>query len=77
MKIKIQVVVELENGQTQVIQEVAQIERGALQPENLGLSLAEAKTLLHKTQSTLIEQQVATYLTENSGSTEPAMLIYL
>jgi hypothetical protein len=67
MKIKIQVVIELENGQTQVIQEVAQIERGALQPENLGLSLAEAKTLLQKTQSTLIEQQVATYLAENSS----------
>lgn len=56
MKIKIQVVVELENGKTQVIQEVAQIERGALQSENLGLSLAEAKTLLQKTQSTLIKQ---------------------
>jgi hypothetical protein len=67
MKIKIQVVVELENGQTQVIQEVAQIERGTLQPENLGLSLAEAKTLLQKTQSILIEQQVATYLAENSS----------
>jgi hypothetical protein len=40
---------------------------GALQPENLGLSLAEAKTLLHKTQSTLIEQQVAAYLSENSS----------
>jgi hypothetical protein len=67
MKIKIQVAIELDNGQTQVIQEVAQIERGALQPENLGLSLAEAKTLLQKTQSTLIEQQVATYLAENSS----------
>jgi hypothetical protein len=67
MKIKIQVVVELENGQTQVIQEVAQIERGTLQPENLGLSLAEAKTLLQKTQSTLIKQQVAAYLSENSS----------
>ena len=42
MKIKIQVVVELEDGQNQVIQEVAQIERGTLQPENLGLSLAIA-----------------------------------
>jgi hypothetical protein len=41
--------------------------RGSLQPENLGLSLAEAKTLLQKTQSTLIEQQVTAYLSENSS----------
>ena len=39
MKVKIQVVVESDNGDTQVVQEVVQIERGFLQPENLGLTL--------------------------------------
>lgn len=58
MKIKILVVVESDNGD-QVVQEVAQIERSVLQPENLGLSLAEVKTLLQTTQRTLVEQQVA------------------
>lgn len=65
MKIKILVVVESDNGD-QVVQEVAQIERGALQPENLGLSLAEAKTLLQTTQRTLVEQQVAEYEKQHS-----------
>jgi hypothetical protein len=46
MKIKIQVVVELDDGDTQVIQEVSKIERSSLQPENLGLSIAESKELL-------------------------------
>lgn len=61
MKVKIQVVVESDNGDPQVIQEVTQIERGSLKPENLGLSLAEAKTLLQNTQRILVEQQVAEY----------------
>ncbi len=67
MKIKIQVVVELDNGETQVIQEVSKIERSALQPENLGLSIAESKTLLQNIQSTLVERQVAEYLSQNSS----------
>jgi hypothetical protein len=46
VKVKIQIVVESDNGDSQVVQEIMQIERGALQPENLGLKLAEAKTLL-------------------------------
>jgi len=61
VKVKIMVVIESDNGDTQVIQEVTQIERGDLQPENLGLSLAEAKTLLQNTQRTIVEQQVTRY----------------
>lgn len=37
------------------------LERGTLQPENLGLSLIEAKTLLQSVQNTLAQQQVAEY----------------
>jgi hypothetical protein len=61
VKVKIQIVVESDNGDSQVVQEIMQIERGALQPENLGLKLAEAKTLLQNLQHTLAEQQVAEY----------------
>jgi hypothetical protein len=61
VKVKIQIVVESDNGDSQVVQEIMQIERGALQPENLGLKLAEAKTLLQNIQHTLAEQQVAEY----------------
>ncbi len=61
MKIKIQIVVESDNGDAQVTQEIMQISRGALQPENLGLKLAEAKTLLQSLQRTLAEQQIAEY----------------
>jgi hypothetical protein len=67
VKIKIQVVVELDNGDTQIIKEVSKIERSALQPENLGLSIAESKTLLQNIQFTLVERQVAEYLSQNSS----------
>lgn len=61
MKLKIQVVIESDNGDSEIIQEITQIERGILQPENLGLSLVEAKTLLNKVQRTLVQQQVTEY----------------
>lgn len=56
MKFKIQLVVESESGETQLIQEVLQIKKGHLQPENLGLSLIEAKELLLQTQCSLVNQ---------------------
>jgi hypothetical protein len=40
MKIKIQVTVESNEGQSEVVREVARLERGALRPEELGLTLA-------------------------------------
>jgi hypothetical protein len=61
VKIKIQIVVSSDNEEEEVIQEVAEIERGSLQPENLGLRLTEAKTLLQQVQQNLVQQQVAEY----------------
>jgi hypothetical protein len=46
VKFKVQLVIETESGDTQLIEEVAQIEKGNLQPENLGLTLAQAKDCL-------------------------------
>ena len=51
MKVTVQVVMESEDGQTEQVQ-VAALNRGALRAEELGLSLAEAKALLHSIQET-------------------------
>lgn len=61
MKIKIQVVVESDNGETQARQEITEIERDSLRPENLGLSHSVAQTLLQKVQQTLVQEQVLEY----------------
>lgn len=57
MKVSVQVIIEADNGE-EVIQEVTQFQREALQPE----TLAEAKTLLNQVQQTFVEQQVSAYL---------------
>jgi len=59
VKVKIQVIVESDQGETQILQEVTSIHRGCLQPENVGLTLTEAKTLLQKTQQVVVQQQIA------------------
>jgi hypothetical protein len=61
VKIKLQVVIESDNETSQIVQEITQIERGSLQPENLGLSLTEAKEMLGQVQHILVEQQVMDY----------------
>jgi hypothetical protein len=62
MRVRIQVVVESEAGDPPVIQEVATLERGPLQPEELGLTLAEAKDLLRGVQETMVAGQVAEFV---------------
>lgn len=62
MKIRIQVVIEAENGKPEKIEEIVRLERGSLRSEELGLTLAEAKTLLHGMQQTVVNDQIAEYL---------------
>ena len=62
MRVRIQVIVESEAGDPPVIQEVAALERGPLQPEELGLTLAEAKDLLRGVQETMVAGQVAEFV---------------
>jgi hypothetical protein len=62
MKVRIQVIVESDTGETQCVEDVAQFERGALQPEALGLTLAEAKALLQGVQRTMVTEQTTAYL---------------
>jgi hypothetical protein len=62
MKVRIQVIVESDTGETQCVEDVAQFERGALQPETLGLTLAEAKALLQGVQQAMVTEQTTAYL---------------
>jgi hypothetical protein len=64
MKIRIHVVIETENGKPEKIEENALLERGSLQPEELGLTLAEAKTLLHGMQQTVVTEQIFEYVAQ-------------
>jgi hypothetical protein len=64
MKITIQITVESDDGQPNVAQEVAQLDRGTLRPETLGLSLAEARSVLGRIEQTVVEQQVAEFIAQ-------------
>jgi hypothetical protein len=46
MKLKLQLIIESDSGETEMVQEVTKLERYVLRPENLGLTLPEAKKLL-------------------------------
>ena len=64
MEIKVQISVNSEAGQPEVIQQVAHLERGALRPDTLGLSLAEAGSILAGLEQALVEQQTAELLAQ-------------
>ena len=66
MKVKVQLIIEAEDGSGEVLQEVAQWNRGALRPEQLGMTLAEAKQLLQGVQQAMVRQQVSEYITQQS-----------
>ena len=66
MKIKVQVVVESDNGDTKAVEDIARLKRGSLQPAELGLTLAEAKDLLESMQHTIVEQQVVEFLEQQA-----------
>src|SRR4051794_614876 len=65
MRLKVQVVIESESDEAEVVQEVAKLERHALQPETLGLTLSEAKALLQKVQQAMVTHQSAEYVTQH------------
>ena len=61
MRVRIQVVVQAESDAAPLVHEVATLERDGLQPEGLGLALAEAKELLRGVQETMVAAQVAAF----------------
>ena len=76
MRLRVQVIIEADdddgdnNDQWPVVHEVAHIERGDLSVDTLGLYLAEAKDLLQRVQTVLIDEQVRTCLTQQVNCPE-------
>jgi hypothetical protein len=64
MKLKVQLIIESDSGETEVVQEVVKLERHSLRPENLGLTLSEAKDLLQEVQRAMVTHQTTRYLTQ-------------
>ena len=62
IKLKLQLIIESDSGETEMVQEVTELERYALRPETLGLTLPEAKELLQEVQRAMVTHQ-----TRNSG----------
>jgi hypothetical protein len=65
MKIKVQIVIESDGGNTKAVENIACLERGTLSPQDLGLTLDEARDLLESVQRSLVEQQVTEYLEQH------------
>ena len=66
MKIKVQFVIESEGRNTETVEDIALIERDSLQPAGLGITLAEAKTILASMQKTIVERQTTEYLEQQA-----------
>src|SRR5664279_958037 len=64
VKVRIQVIIESDDGHVQAVEEVACLKRGTLTPEELGLNLAEAKEILQSVQRSMAERQVGDYTAE-------------
>jgi hypothetical protein len=64
MKLKLLLIMESDSGETEVVQEVTKLERHSLRPENLGLTLSEAKELLQEVQRVMITHQSTGYVTQ-------------
>jgi hypothetical protein len=64
MQITIQITVESNDGQLNVAQEVAHLDRGTLRPETLGLTLAEVRSILAEIEQTVVEQQAAEFIAQ-------------
>ena len=61
MKFKLQLVTELECGESKTVADIFTIERGELCAENLGLKLDEAKQILEVIQRTIVQKQVENF----------------
>ena len=65
MKFKMRILVENDDGNEILLAENIEFERGKSSLKNLGLSLAESKELLRKTQQTMVKEQVREFLKES------------
>ncbi len=70
MKVKVQVVIESDEGAAEIVENVIHIERGTLCPEDLGLTLSEARELLRNVQDIMVKRQVAQFLPRHASCPE-------
>ena len=71
MKLKVQLIIESDSGETEVVQKVGKLERHSLlRPETLGLTLSEAKELLQEVQKAMVTHQTTQYLTQRISCPE-------
>ena len=66
MKLKLQLIIESDSGEAEMVREVTKLERYALRPETLGLTLSEAKELLQEVQRAMVTHQTAGYVTQQT-----------
>lgn len=66
MKVRVQVAIETEAGESGEVQEILEIERTELRPDTVGLTLDEAKMVLERIQQRIVEQRAAAYLRTQS-----------
>jgi hypothetical protein len=66
VKVRIQVIIENDDGLVQDVEEVACLKCGTLSPEELRLNLAEAKEILQSVQRSMTIHQVADPLQSES-----------
>ena len=59
MRIKVQVMIDAEDGGKDIVREVVSFNRQTLSPEGLGLTVEEAKNLLQGVQKSVVTQQIA------------------
>jgi hypothetical protein len=65
MRITVQIIVESDDGQTETVQQIVALDRGSLQPDALGLTIAEAKDILLGVQQTMVTRQAEEYATQS------------
>jgi hypothetical protein len=67
MKATVQVIMTSDSGATEVVHDVAHVERDTRQPETFGLTLAEAKALLEGVQQAMVTQQPEEYIAQQAS----------
>ncbi len=70
MIIKVQITIMSDEGTTEIVEEVARLEREQFSAEGLGLNLAEAKAILSGLQRRMVEQQAANFIAERERCPE-------
>ena len=64
MKIQVYITIQSDEDQAEVVHEVARLERGPLKPDTLGLSLAEARSILAGLEQSMAEGQAAAFVAQ-------------